>query len=79
MKAASTHRLIWGYFRLALGIIQIGAAVAGFFMLVSLGVTAETSVVILFGAAASLISHVVFGGESDPELGPETLGRNVRY
>lgn len=67
-KIATTHKLVWGWIRLALGIAQVSFAVMGVTSLLIVGTKWPTSLFVICAFITTTISWLLYRGKSDPYL-----------
>lgn len=60
MDPDQRHKLLWGWFRILLGIAQMGFAIAGFACLLQLGVTKVSLAFVLTATALTVESRLIF-------------------
>lgn len=62
------HKLIWGWLRILLGVIQTSLAAAGIWMLLTVGSRPVTLIVVGGALTATIISRLIYKGWSDTAL-----------
>lgn len=60
------HYLVWGMFRLVLGVIQMTFAAAALLHLIFTGLSPATLIYTAVATIATLVSRVLFGGRRGP-------------
>jgi hypothetical protein len=68
MNLDSERKLVWGWFRLLLGLAQMGLAAAGFVLLIMVGVQIVTVLFLLGATAATIASRLLYAGRRGPQL-----------
>ncbi len=59
------HTLIWGWLRLFLGMTQITFSTAAVVILLTIGLRPIVIIVVASGLIATIISHLIYQGQSD--------------
>ncbi len=72
----SSQKLIWGWLRLFLGVVQMVLATACVGLLFTLGLHLTTSMFFAEATAATIISRLVCHGHADPDLEGKVPRRN---
>ena len=65
---ASSKKLIWGWLRLFLGVIQMVLTTACVGLLLTLGLHWATWIFFAGATAATIISRLLYRGHADPDL-----------
>ena len=63
---ASNNRMVWGWARLVLGLLQIGLSIAAAIQLVQMGLEATTWFLIVGATAATCVSRLLYRGRPGP-------------
>jgi hypothetical protein len=70
-KVITTHKLIWGWLRIVLGIAQMSFAAMGFISLLMIGTNWLTWLFVIGAAITTIISWLLYRGKPDPNLTKE--------
>lgn len=68
MDEATKHKLIWGWLRLFLGLVQMFFAAAGVFALLTLGLHSITYFCLTAATLATITSRFLYQGRADAGL-----------
>jgi hypothetical protein len=68
VPASRNHRLLWGWARLLLGLIQMSFSITAAYLFAFRGVQWRVGVAALLATAAAVVSRVLYAGGPDPRL-----------